>query len=159
MSKEYAWQPIETAPKDGREIIGLFDGCYFVDETDVCHGSGCTYVSGSSEVSFSMDVKSVVFLNGFWITSDGHVLSDEDSNVLKKWHPMPIPPVPDQEQKAENKAAAAEMIPGGNVTDEVLKALSHCQMHLDGDYYCGTLDKKCLETVINALARQHQSCS
>jgi hypothetical protein len=82
------WQPIETAPKDGTEIIGVYSNNYGYQDKPTVYGPW-----------------TVAFRNGAWMASwaEGSVIEYESySGTTYKdaemepthWMPLPAPPSP-----------------------------------------------------------------
>lgn len=71
------WQPIETAPKDGTAIIGLFDG---------------KAIECSWWVPPAVAVNTRAKWDPIWLDSHGCGCCGEDDGPPTHWIPLPEPP-------------------------------------------------------------------
>lgn len=75
------WQPIETAPKDGTEILVVLDGRVWL----------CSYVREHTEESDDAFMpKGTVYGGGWYIGNDGFIPSGQEG--MTHWMPLPEPP-------------------------------------------------------------------
>jgi len=83
---EDGWQPIETAPKDGTEIIGLFVRRWEPDQKPTIYGPWTVaFVNGSWQSSWD-GARVIEYMSDFGIE-----YKDPDISPTH-WQPLPAPP-------------------------------------------------------------------
>ena len=83
------WQPIETAPRDGAEILAWREDCGLFIASFTSLGSPPL---SQPEIDATDDEALVA---GGWFTQQPHTLRLDDSEAPTHWMPLPMPPKTD----------------------------------------------------------------